>query len=70
MYNLIYTIATLATTLGSYADLPSCQKAMRNHARIQMIGPDMPTSPDIEKALDLQLQVTKRYVCLKVDKKS
>ncbi len=70
MYNLIYTIATLATTLGSYADLPSCQKAMRTHARIQMLGADMPTTPEIEKALDIQLQVTKKYVCLKVDRKS
>lgn len=69
MYNLIYTIAALATSLGTYADLPSCEKAMRDHARTQMLG-TMPTTPDVEKALDLQLQITKKYVCLKVDNKS
>jgi|LakMenE18May11ns_1017448.scaffolds.fasta_scaffold9421972_2 hypothetical protein len=69
MYNLIYTIASLATSLGSYTDLPSCQKAMRDHARTQIMG-TLPTNPDVEKALDIQLQVTKQYVCLKVDSKS
>lgn len=70
LYNLIYTVATIATTLGSYNDLPSCQKAMRDHARSQILGAGMPTSPEVEKAIDIQLQYTKKYICLKVDKKS
>lgn len=70
MYNLIYTIVTTATMLGSYSDLPSCQKAMRDHARSQILGAGLPTNPDIERALDIELKYTKKYVCLKVDKKS
>ena len=42
---------------------------MRDHARTQIMG-TLPTNPDVEKALDIQLQVTKQYVCLKVDSKS
>ena len=70
MYNLIYTIVTTATMLGSYSDLPSCQKAMRDHARNRILGPSLPTNPDIERALDIELKYTRKYICLKVDSKS
>lgn len=67
MYNLIYA-AAISTSLGFYVDLPSCEKAMRDHARHRILGAGIPSSPDIERAITLQLQYTKNYICLKVDK--
>jgi hypothetical protein len=67
MYNLIF-VASLSTTLGAYPDLPSCQQAMRDHARFQILGAGMPSNPEIEKAITLQLQYTRKYICLKAEK--
>lgn len=70
MFVLIYTVATIAANIGTYPTMANCQKAAKDHARSQILAPDMPTHPELEKALDIMLKTTNKYVCVKVDKKS
>jgi len=67
MYSLIF-IAT-QTVLGTFATLPMCEKGMRDHAIRAITGPAFPSTPEIEKAVELQLKYNNTYMCLKVDKK-
>jgi DNA-directed RNA polymerase alpha subunit len=67
MYNLIF-IAT-QTVLGSFNTLPLCNQAMKEHAIFAITGPSIKPSPEIEKAVEIQLKYTNKYQCLKIDNK-
>lgn len=68
MYNLIFLVTQ--TILGSYSTLPACEKAMKDHALYAITGPAIKPTPEIERAVEIQLKYTTKYQCLKVDNKS
>jgi hypothetical protein len=65
MYTLLY-ISTMAF-MGTYADLPSCQNAMREIITVQMNPPGQ-RLPEVNESITLRLANQRFFVCVPVKK--
>jgi hypothetical protein len=65
MYTLLY-ISTMAF-MGTYADLPSCQNAMREIITVQMNPPNQ-RMPEVNESINLRLANQRFFVCVPVKK--
>ena len=66
LYTLIFvTAATVAPTyLGDYSDQQACQAAIRSIYSRRLYPAGQPKNPEIEKAIDITIQVQHQYVCV------
>lgn len=69
MHNLLYIVTGMAPVfLGTYVNEPSCQNAIREIYTLQM-NPANQRLPEIEKAVDLKIQLQKNYICVPQQKR-
>jgi hypothetical protein len=65
MYILLFISLTGAPAqLGTFSGLESCTKAIRTMYEVKMYLPGSPKNPEIEKAIDIQLQYQRQYKCV------
>ena len=71
MYNLLYMVvvaqAPLTFFLGNYNDLPSCQNAIHEIYATRLNIPNQ-RNPDLEKSIQIQMDLKKEFVCIPVKK--
>ena len=65
MYTLLY-IASM-TFLGNYADLPSCQNAIREIYATQANPPGR-RLPELEESINIRISTQKTHICVPVKK--
>ena len=65
MYTLLYI--TSMTFLGSYADLPSCQHAIREIYATQ-VNPPGRRLPELEESINTRISTQKTHICVPVKK--
>lgn len=65
MYNLVL-VSTMAF-LGTYADMPSCQNAIRE-IFAQKMNPPGQRLPELEESINLRVSVQKTYLCVPAKK--
>jgi hypothetical protein len=65
MYTLLY-ITTMAF-MGTYADLPSCENAVREIVTVQMNPPGQ-RLPAVNESINLRIAMQKSFVCVPVKK--
>ena len=71
MYNLLAMVmvaqAPLTFFLGNYNDLPSCQNAIREIYATRLNVPGQ-RNPELEKSIQIQMELKKEFVCIPVKK--
>ena len=71
MFNLLYMVmvaqAPLTFFLGNYNDLPSCQNAIHEIYATRLNVPGQ-RNPELEKSIQIQMELKKEFVCIPVKK--
>ena len=71
MFNLLAMVmvaqAPLTFFLGNYNDLPSCQNAIHEIYATRLNIPNQ-RNPDLEKSIQIQMDLKKEFVCIPVKK--
>ena len=71
MFNLLAMVmvaqAPLTFFLGNYNDLPSCQNAIHEIYATRLNVPGQ-RNPELEKVIQIQMDLKKEFVCIPVKK--